>query len=86
MTINSSRLLSGDLYSISTFGDNQINTFFMKLKKTDSLREKKFMPGMFEIMLIIGIIYNTLKITFVISDPESADCMEFFLSFWKTPE
>jgi hypothetical protein len=32
----------------------------MKLKKTYIPREQEFMPGVLEIMLVIGIIDNTL--------------------------
>ena len=46
--------------------DNKIYSFFVKMYKTYSFRYKKLMPGMFKIMLIIGIIDNPLNVTFII--------------------
>jgi hypothetical protein len=41
----------------------------MQSGKTDSFQDEEFVSCMFEIMLIIGIVYDTLKVTFIIPDP-----------------
>ncbi len=44
-----------------------ICSLFVKFSKTDIVGEKELVTCMFEIMLVVGVVYNTLKIALIVA-------------------
>ncbi len=47
-------------------GYDQVDALFMKPGEAYTPGYQEFVPGVFKIVLIVGIVYNTLYVTFII--------------------
>ena len=48
-------------------GNNGIRSLIVKLSKADIVGEKELVTCMFEIMLVVSVVYNTLKIALIVA-------------------
>ena len=59
--------MNSSLESHAEAGDYRIDSFGVQFGETDAGRSQEFVTGMFDVMLVIGIVDDTLQVAFIVA-------------------